>query len=185
MVCEKHLIEYCAPTLASLKTGNLFRIPYGSAGELENSLQALRQQLEHKGVFVEVMHHYPNNALVYVYRPKRLHRDLHKPGVEEFLKTYGYEETSINDVLAFLKKRIVETEGFPHEIGLFLSYPLGDVIGFIENQGRNCKCVGCWKVYCDEHEARKTFDRFKKCHEIYRKLFREGKRSLYQLTVAA
>ena len=36
------------------------------------------------------------------------------------------------------------------------------MIGFIENGGDNCKCADCWKVYCDEKEAKKTFARLKK-----------------------
>ena len=56
-----------------------------------------------------------------------------------------------------MRSRLAQREDFPHEIGLFLGYPLGDVIGFIKNAGQNCKCVGCWKVYCNECEAIKAF----------------------------
>ena len=84
--------------------------------------------------------------------------------------------------VARLKKRLAEDD-FPHEIGVFLGYPLGDVVGFIENRGLNCKCVGCWKVYCNEHEAVKTFERYKKCTGVYRRLYDYG-RTVLQLTVA-
>ena len=83
-----------------------------------------------------------------------------------------------------MKLRFHEDGAFPHEIGLFLGYPLGDVMGFIENAGRNSKCSGCWKVYCNECEAIKLFARFDKCREVYKRLFKQGK-SLLQLTVAA
>lgn len=87
--------------------------------------------------------------------------------------------------LAHLARRIMEKGGeFPHEIGLFLGYPLGDVKGFIKHRGQNCKCTGCWKVYCDEREARRQFCRFEKCRSIYCRLYREG-RALSRLTVAA
>lgn len=185
MICERHLIDYCAPTLASLKTGNLFRIPCRCHEALETSLQQLRRKLEPKGVSLEVIHHYPQNVLVYVYRPVRLQQDLKQPGAAKLLREYGYEGTSVEQALAHLKKRIAAADGFPHEIGLFLGYPLGDVMGFIENRGKNCKCVGCWKVYCDECEAQKMFARFDKCCAVYRRLFAEGRRSLCQLTVAA
>lgn len=74
--------------------------------------------------------------------------------------------------------------GFPHEIGLFLGYPLGDVEGFIRNRGQNCKCAGCWKVYCNELEAQKRFARIQKCRKVYARLWAQG-RSVWQLTVAA
>lgn len=44
-------------------------------------------------------------------------------------------------------RRLQRFEAFPHEIGLFLSYPPEDVRGFIEHKGHESKCEGCWKVY--------------------------------------
>ena len=90
------------------------------------------------------------------------------------------------EALVHLIERLSELEdgGFPHEIGIFLDYPLGDVIGFIENAGRNFKCSGCWKVYCNECEAVKLFAKYKKCRDVYVRLWQQG-RSVMQLTVAA
>ena len=122
--------------------------------------------------------------LLYVYRKKRLEQDLLKPGVMEFLRKYGYENTKTGDCLTRLKNRFDTTDCFPHEIGLFLDYPLPDVTGFIEQSGRNCKCCGVWKVYSNENETKALFDRFRKCTEVYRKVFARG-RTLAQLTVAA
>ena len=76
-----------------------------------------------------------------------------------------------------------ESGEFPHEVGLFLSYPPEDVKGFIDNRACNFKCAGLWKVYGDEAAARRTFARFKKCTEIYCKLWREGS-TIDQLAVA-
>ena len=77
----------------------------------------------------------------------------------------------------------MNSEDFPHEIGIFLGYPLGDVIGFIDNAGKNSRCTGCWKVYCNECEAMRTFARFDKCRAVYQKMWAKG-RSIVQLTVA-
>lgn len=73
--------------------------------------------------------------------------------------------------------------GFPDEIGLFLGYPPEDVRGFIENKAAGCKCVGCWKVYGDAEAARAVFAKYKKCTDVYRARFAEG-RSVERLTVA-
>ena len=82
-----------------------------------------------------------------------------------------------------LRQRLAMDGTFPHEIGLFLSYPLEDVEGFVENRGRNCKCTGCWKVYGDEQQAQRQFSRYRKCQEVYLRLW-QGGRSVEQLTVA-
>ena len=78
--------------------------------------------------------------------------------------------------------RVYSCGGFPHEIGLFLGYPIDDVISFIENKGKNFKCCGCWKVYHDEDNAKKTFEKYKKCTNIYCKKYLQGS-SLKRLTV--
>ncbi len=125
-----------------------------------------------------------NKALIYVYRKSHLEADLNRPGVRRFLTKYGYEHMDVEYALGLLKERLKESGSFPHEIGLFLGYPLGDVIGFINNAGKNCKCMGCWKVYCNECEAVKKFAKYRKCRAVYSRLWKNG-RTVWQLTVAA
>ena len=110
---------------------------------------------------------------------------MQRPCVHKFLAQLGYREFGVVDCIERLKNRFGAGGEFPHEIGLFLGYPLADVIGFIENAGRNCKCNGYWKVYSDECEAARLFAKFRHCKNIYAKLFDSRKRSIYQLTVAA
>ena len=49
---------------------------------------------------------------------------------------------------------------FPHEMGIFLGYPLGDVKGFIVHGGKNYLYSGYWKVYENVEETRKKFQLF-------------------------
>ena len=102
----------------------------------------------------------------------------------EFLSGYGYTGCEIRQCLNRLKERLKSSERFPHEIGVFLGYPLGDVIGFIQNEGRNCKCCGMWKVYDNENEAQKLFFKLQKCTNVYVQLFAQG-RSIVQMTISA
>lgn len=184
---EKELIRHCSPTLASLKIASLFTLEFSGHGDLTELNSALREwnkRLSDKGVAMLALRETRERALIYVFRIKKLQSVLCCPRVEQFLIKNGYSGTSVGAALATLRAHLAEREGFPHEIGIFLGYPLDDVIGFIENNGRNCKCTGCWKVYCDECEAVKTFARFKKCETVYLRLWEQG-RSVRQLTVAA
>lgn len=54
-------------------------------------------------------------------------------------------------------RKLRRSEDFPHEIGLFLGYPLEDVAGFMELGPCSCKCTGCWKVYGNVEAAKKKF----------------------------
>ena len=67
---------------------------------------------------------------------------------------------------------------------MFLGYPLKDVLGFIHHGGRDCLLCGDWKVYADADSAARTFARFRKCKEVYARLFQSGC-PLARLTVAA
>ncbi len=68
-----------------------------------------------------------------------LQRDLRKPGVLNFLSAIepNYRAASFRRLLDVLIERFHCSGEFPHEIGLFLGYPLHDVIGFIFNRGKN------------------------------------------------
>lgn len=181
---EKYLIKNCAPTLASLKTGSLFNCAVCDGCELRNDLSVWGGALYSSGVRLFLLKEDEKSALIYVYRESALNKILSDSRVRGFLKKCGYDDFSGAAALEKLRERFYLGGGFPHEIGVFLGYPLGDVIGFIQNSGKNCKCAGCWKVYCDECSAKKTFKKFKKCTEVYTRLWNDG-RTVLELTVAA
>ena len=181
---DRYLIEHCSPTLASLKTASLFSIEVKSDLSLNLQLKEYNRRFGDKGLSIVALRRRGKTALIYLYRRTRLQADLNKSGVGCFLAEYGYCNTQVDCAISRLAKRLNSADSFPHEIGLFLGYPLEDVAGFIENEGKNCKFSGYWKVYCNEYDTRKLFARYQKCKEIYSKLYKQGK-SVKQLTVAA
>ena len=72
---------------------------------------------------------------------------------------------TIDEKLSLLERRI-SCGSFPHEIGIFLGYPLDDVLGFIENKGENCLFCGFWKVYSEPERARRTFEKYVYCRSF-------------------
>ena len=182
---EKGLITYCAPTLAGLKSANLFNYRIQtSRSEILKEVCEVNRKLNARGVRVEPLLWKDTFVLIYVYRPLLLTKDLHKEGVAGLLWEYGYEECEVDSCLEQLRFRLSQEETFPHEIGIFLGYPLPDVIGFIAHKGQDCKCCGIWKVYCDEEEARRQFCRMEKCTQVYQQVFAKG-RTIEQMTVNA
>lgn len=179
---DAYLVGHCAPTLAGIKTANLFTCTV--AGDLHGALAAWNEALREKGVRLLALRVRAQTALIYVYRRARLAEDLQKPGVASLLRDFGYTDLSPEGALHTLSLRLCAQAEFPNEIGVFLGYPLGDVRGFIENGGRNFKCCGCWKVYCDACDAERKFAQYKKCRQVYIAQWKRG-RSVRQLTVAA
>lgn len=104
---------------------------------------------------------------MYLYRPDRLRQDLASSEVRALLTEMGYNDLRIGGCLPVLMRRLRWQEHFPHEIGLFLSYPPEDVRGFICHEGKNSKYTGCWKVYGDVEQSRRRFERYHRCTERY------------------
>jgi len=181
---ENYLIKHCSPTLASIKTANLFSYAFSCAKEFEYDLQRVNKVLNEKGVYVESLRVRGGKALIWVYRKSQLEERLQQADIARFLELYGYQLKQLSDVVKRLKERVFDSEKFPHEIGVFLGYPLSDVIAFIKYGGKHSKCTGCWKVYTNEYEAVRLFEMYERCHKVYRKMFLLGK-SVKQLTVAA
>lgn len=180
---EFALIEHCAPTLAGIKTASLFSYFFQGKQLVLEELEIVNQKLNVRGVYVEALLWREASVLVYVYRPRYLQAKLYCQETMELLKTYGYADGRVESCIRHLKQRLYDYDCFPHEIGVFLGYPIEDVKGFIENRGKNCKSCGMWKVYCNEWEKIKQFEKFKKCTEVYKRVFEEGRR-LSQMTVA-
>lgn len=180
---EEMLLRHCSPTLAGMKTGNLFSCSFSDGNELKESVRRWNRRLNPKGVRVLPMNFHNGRALIYVYRPSKLTADLRQNLAGEILRERGYCPERTDCCVAHLVKRLGEYEEFPHEIGLFLGYPPEDVCGFIENRAESCKCVGCWKVYGDAETAQKTFAKFKKCTDVYCAQYAQGK-SIERLIVA-
>ena len=182
---ERNLVAYCAPTLAGLKTGGLFRVQPCRCLDARTQVGFWDRELSSRGVRVTVLQEDQNGALIYAYRPAKLKQDLNFPAVRVFLAGCGYDAAATPEqCVEMLAKRICAQQGFPHEIGLFLSYPLEDVQGFIRHNGRNFTLCGYWKVYGDACHAKRCFARYKKCAEVYLRHFDMGK-SVQQLTIAA
>ena len=180
---EDILIRQGAPTLAGIKTGSLFPCPCEDREALLDDIRQLNRRLSPKGLCLLPIRFLAGQALLYLYRPAELRRDLRDAQASELLHQAGYGNESCAHCVARLARRFRESGEFPHEVGLFLSYPPEDVKGFIDHRANNFKCAGLWKVYGDEEKARSLFAKYRKCTEIYCALWQSGSK-LEQLAVA-
>lgn len=179
---EELIIRHCSPTLAGMKTANMFTCPCTDDRKLRESIRRLNGVLVKKGLRVLPLRLQEGRALIYVYRPSRLGRDLQQTDAHRLLRERGYHCDVPARCIVHLRHRLEQTGDFPHEIGLFLGYPPEDVEGFIQNKA--CTYSGYWKVYGDPDAARQTFEKYKKCTAVYCAKF-QGGRSMERLTVAS
>ena len=160
---EELVVEQCSPTMAGLKTGNLFSCPAEDTRTLWQSIRRLNQRLVPCGIRLVPVKSLGDRELIYMYRPEKLRRDLREQGARAILREKRYPTEDPERCVVELVRRLNRGKDFPHEIGLFLGYPAEDVSGFIRHGARCAKCVGTWKVYGDEESARKKFALYQKC----------------------
>lgn len=168
---EELMVHYCAPTLAGLKTGSMFSCEVEDKAALTRGLVAYNRILVPRGLRAVPLRFSDRRALIYVYRPGRLAHDLEKEEARDILAVRRYPVGQTEQCTAELARRVRLSGEFPHEVGLFLGYPPEDVAGFIRHGARGAKCVGAWKVYGDEKEARRTFRRYEACTRAYRRAY--------------
>lgn len=167
------LIRCCAPTMARLKTGNMFNCPFASREEMTGELRKLNRVLSRKGLRIIPLRWCEGRALVYLYRPKMLEQDLQNELASQLLSECGYPCGNPNSCVTRLISKLRNNQGFPHEVGLFLGYPPADVEGFMHRKNA-CKLSGIWKVYDDVDSAARQFARCRHCTEVYLRCFDKG-----------
>lgn len=160
---EQALAFHCAPAMAGIKSADLFSWA-GAPEETLALIDTFSRDMARAGICVRRLCFCRGRSLILVYRRERLEEQLARPEVRSILKRDGYPvEEGLEAMLDHLKQRVLNCVGFPHESGLFLGYPVEDVEGFREHDGRDFKYSGLWKVYSDVERAQECFRRYHCC----------------------
>lgn len=169
---ERVLAYHCGASLSGIKPADLvsWRLEDGE----ESLLAEYQGLLAPKGVCLRVIQRKPRFCLLLSYRPRLLERRLGQAEVAALLEREGYPVgDGVEPMVRQLMLRL-EMENFPHEIGLFLGYPVADVEGFCRNEGRNYKVSGLWKVYGQVEEALRLFRAVDLCRDALCRGLDEG-----------
>ena len=172
---EKTIAYHCAPALAGIKPSNLVSISKDRIKNIHSEIEKLNDQLNRKDIYIEAIHECPSRILAMVYRKKVLEKHLKNPESVTFLKSFGYSgKDTLEEYISYLKQRLSNSSDFPHEIGVFLGYPINDIYGFIHHKNEGCLLCGEWKVYENAKEAQKLFLQYKACRKAIAKRMDSG-----------
>lgn len=181
---EKLLATHCAPAFAGIKPSNIVSCQKSEIKNIYEQISLLNNQLNQSDIYIEVLCECEKRVLLIVYRGAVLKKHLQNEKNNVFLGQYGYQGAKqLSDYLDILRKRLAYDK-FPHEIGVFLGYPLRDIYSFINHRDEGCLLIGEWRVYHNKQEAEKMFCRFKACKNALVKKISEG-RTLAQIFCVA
>ena len=156
------VVTQCAPVLKGVKISNLITMKPGG-------WRKIRAYLKKSRIICIPLYADAEKEVLFLYRYEQLERHLKNREVREFLRSCGYESFEVASVLVRLRRRYQLYAGiskeFPHELGVLLGYPVGDVQGFIANRGENSLTSRYWKVYQNPKEAEKIFDLYDRVKE--------------------
>ena len=155
----RKIINQYAPTLMGVKAGSLVKLNSSVCDFAIDLLASLGTMY----VGTLVLRSDESNVFILVYNKEKLNKILKNNKTRKFLSKFGYEG-NMESMLLHLSERM--KLGVPHEIGIFLGYPLWDVVGFINHEGKEYKTLGCWKVYAKKDDAIKTFDMIKSSRKM-------------------
>lgn len=159
---ERKLAFHTTPAMLGIKPANLISLDE-NGGCLDSCVDIFNRKAASKGLKIRELSSVRGRKLLLVYNEKNLAKQLEKDSVREMFREFGYSGMNVEQSIERLSERISESGDFPHEIGLFLGYPVEDVRGFIDNKGENYLFCGYWKVYSDEKRARRMFSNYSKC----------------------
>lgn len=159
------LAYYAAPTILGVKPASLFWCT--NSDRINNQIDYFNKAAEEKEVAILRINGRRKHSGLLVYHQTLLDRYLKDTNCIAFLKQFGYSRfLTLGEKLSNLKTRLETYAEFPHEIGIFLGYPIKDVEGFIENKGQNYILRGCWLVYSDAENACRIFSQYRLCRYV-------------------
>ena len=166
-VLERLLALHSSPAICGIKASNLICIDYDES--IYKEIEELNKK--YPKLCFYVLKKTDSKVLILVYRKNVFNHTLMNDESINYLKSIGYDTSSIQNMLECLKDRLNEDE-FPHEIGVFLGYDLDDIKSFIS--GDKCIYVGYWKVYSRLNEKMEIFNKYTKCRDCVINLINKG-----------
>lgn len=162
---EQKLAFHTAPALLGIKPANLVSLSSAEFNVRANA-DKFNARAASKGLKIKVLCECRKKILILLYNEAMLKKQLSESERSRVLAEFGYgSDLTLERKLNRLAERISAQDDFPHDIGLFLGYPVEDVLGFIKYGGGNFKFCGYWKVYGSEEKARRTFENYNKCRK--------------------
>lgn len=161
----KYMIAFhAAPTIMGKKAASLVVFRNGKRKMKDIWLANMESCLRLFAVSVYTICQHSESIHLLFYQGELLENCLKSDDNRTYLEQFGYAST--HDLEKDLQRLSIRFQtGCPHEVGIFLDYPLYDVIAFTNCRHQDCLVTGYWRVYQGKEQAIKRFREFDRVKE--------------------
>ena len=156
----KRVLEMIGAVILGSKPAEIVNIP-GNNEEKTRKLNQIESFFSNcfKIKYTIITTHDGGKRVLFI-NEKSMEKVLKNKRCVNFLKFVGYpSDYKLDDYINELIIRL-QSEEFPHEIGVFLGYPLKDVLGFMGYGNKELVEVRNWRIYGDKEISYKVYNSF-------------------------
>ena len=152
-------VQLIAPVLLGAKPAEILSFPWDpkQSARLERIKNLLTMN---KNITLKEFTNGQKCTKLFVYNPKALQETLSDKRNLMFLKKLGYPTDYHFEEYVELLLEKIQNGSIPDEIGVFLGYPLKDVMGFIGHRSLKLTKVKGWRVYGDPKLPDRKYEDF-------------------------
>lgn len=156
----KWLVEILGPVFLGSKPSEIISVPFHDANRFEKLDDINRYFSKCKKIEYIVIHKENKATKVLFINRDALSKKLSCKKCQNFLKYLGYpKDIDIDSCLNHLVEKL-KGDDFPDEIGIFLGYPIKDVVGFMGYGNYTSYNTKYWRVYGDPKPSEDLYSKF-------------------------
>ena len=166
----KRILEMIGAVILGSKPAEIINVP-GNREEKELKLAKIESFFSNcSRITYRIITTHDGGKRVLFINEKSMEKVLSNKRCVNFLKFMGYSsEYKINDYMNELVFRL-QSEEFPHEIGVFLGYPLKDVLGFMGYGKNELVEIRNWRIYGDKEVSYEVYNSFMRDKAIMKEM---------------
>ena len=166
----KRILEMLGAVILGSKPAEIINVP-GSKEDKKIKLSQIEAFFSNcsRITYIIITTHDGGKRVLFI-NEKSMEKVLVNKRCINFLKFVGYSsDYELNDYMDELVFRL-QSEEFPHEIGVFLGYPLKDVLGFMGYGKNELVEVRNWRIYGDKEISYEVYNNFMRDKAIMKEM---------------
>lgn len=154
------VLEILGPVILGSKPSEILNISTKDALRVEKLKEIKSFFSNCMKISYTIIDTYDGGTRVLFFNEESLSNVLSNKKCVNFLKFIGYPTSANVDEYVDILVDKLHSEDFPHEIGIFLGYPLKDVVGFMGYGNYEFYKTKNWRIYGDPLISEKVYNNF-------------------------